>query len=111
VVSQARVQIPAFITQRHDDIAQICRTNFVTRFELFGSAMTESFDPDRSDLDFLVEFNFSAENVNWLKVYFELKESLEALFGRSVDLVSYRSIRSPRLRANIDEQRRLLYAA
>jgi predicted nucleotidyltransferase len=73
--------------------------------------MTESFDPDRSDLDFLVEFNFSAENVNWLKVYFELKESLEALFGRSVDLVSYRSIRSPRLRANIDEQRRLLYAA
>ena len=59
----------------------------------------------------MVEFDFSAEDVNWLNVFFDLKESLEALFGRSVDLVSYRSVRSPRLRANIDEQRRLLYAA
>ena len=104
-------RIPEFVSRRMAEIEAACRSHHVTRLELFGSAVTGDFVPARSDLDFLVEFDFSAENVNWLNDYFEFKESLEALFGRSVDLISYRSVRSPRLRANIDEQRSLLYAA
>jgi predicted nucleotidyltransferase len=83
----------------------------VTRLELFGSAVTDDFDPARSDLDFLVEFDFSAEKVNWLNVYFEFKESLEALFGRSVDLLSFRSMENPYLIASVERQRTSLYAA
>jgi predicted nucleotidyltransferase len=84
----------------------------VCRLELFGSAVTEAFDPDRSDLDFLVEFDFTAEpDGSWLEIYFDFKEALEDLFGRSVDLVSYRSVRNPYLIASIDAQRSLLYAA
>ena len=29
----------------------------VSRLDIFGSAVREDFDPSRSDLDFLVEFN------------------------------------------------------
>jgi predicted nucleotidyltransferase len=104
-------RIPEFVSRRLAEIEAVCRSHYVTRLELFGSAVTDDFDPARRDLDFVVEFDFSAENVNWLNVYFEFKESLETLFDRSVDLVSYRSVRSPRLRANIDEHRSLLYAA
>jgi uncharacterized protein len=104
-------RIPEFVSRRLAEIEAVCRSRHVTRLELFGSAVTDNFDPARSDLDFVVEFDFSAENVNWLNVYFEFKESLETLFDRSVDLVSYRSVRCSRLRANIDEHRSLLYAA
>jgi predicted nucleotidyltransferase len=50
----------------------------------------------RSDVDILVEFDPSvaASFTNFLN----LKESLEALFRRSVDLVELRAIRSRRLR-------------
>ena len=104
-------RIPEFLSRRLAEIEAVCRSHHVFLLQLFGSAVTDDFDPARSDLDFLVEFDFSAKNVNWLNVYFEFKESLEALFGRSVDLVSYRSVRSSRVRANIDEQRSLLYTA
>jgi len=43
--------------------------------------------PAPSDLDFLVEFDAGAPAALSLKTYIELKEALEALFGRHVDLV------------------------
>ncbi len=36
-----------------------CRRNHVRRLSLFGSSLRADFDPDRSDLDFLVEFEES----------------------------------------------------
>lgn len=97
---------------RLDELVAICRRHYVSRLELFGSAVTESFDPNRSDLDFLVEFDMSAEpDEQWLNIYFGFKDALESVFGRPVDLVSYRSVRNPHLLASIDEQRSLLYAA
>ena len=68
------------------DIPVLCRRYGVTRLELFGSAATEAFDPERSDLDFLVEFD--DDSYGLFDRYFGLKEALEALYGRPVDLVS-----------------------
>ena len=47
------------ITQHSDDVAEICRRHHVKRLELFGSAATGDFNPDTSDIDFLVEFDES----------------------------------------------------
>jgi len=50
------------------------------QLELFGSATTGAFDPQTSDLDFLVEFNPDREDSLFHR-YFGLNEDLEALFG------------------------------
>jgi uncharacterized protein len=88
----------------------LCRAHRVKRLELFGSAATDRFDPLSSDLDFLVEFEDLGER-GWFDAYFGLKESLERLFKRSVDLVMPRAIRNPYFLESIAPSRTLLYAA
>lgn len=44
------------IEEERDQLAKLCRQHGVRRLALFGSALGEDFDPERSDLDFLVEF-------------------------------------------------------
>jgi uncharacterized protein len=73
----------ADISSRRDELRELCRRFHVRRLDLFGSAAGEDFDPARSDLDFLVEFQPEALAFD---IYFDLKEALEALFGRKVDL-------------------------
>lgn len=91
-----------------DEIPELCRRYGVARLELFGSAATDAFDPQRSDLDFLVEFD--ADSSRLFDRYFGLKESLEALYGRPVDLVTLGSLRNPYFIAAINETRQLVYA-
>ena len=67
--------------------------------------------PARSDLDFLVEFDAGAPAALSLKTYIELKEALEALFGRNVDLVEPGAMRNPYVKANIERSREFLFVA
>ena len=82
----------AEISSRRQELEQLCRRFHVRRLDLFGSASSDDFNPARSDLDFLVEFEPEASSFD---IYFGLKELLEALFGRSVDLVEPSAIRNP----------------
>ena len=59
----------------------------VRRLDLFGSAARGDFDPERSDIDFLVEFDRGHPDALSFDLYFGFKEALEALLGRAVDLV------------------------
>ena len=52
-----------------------------------GSAARGDFEPDRSDIDLLVEFDHDLREAFSLRTYLGLKEALEELLGRSVDLV------------------------
>lgn len=83
----------------------LCRRFGVKRLDLFGSAATGRFDPDRSDFDFLVTFEASGDD------YFGLAEALEALCGRRIDLLEEQSIRNPYLRDQVMEERVQLYPA
>src|SRR5262245_15134885 len=98
--------VRSLITSKQSELEQICRRWGVRRFELFGSASRDDFSPS-SDLDFLVEF----ESGGSLESYLGLRGDLEALFGRAVDLVMPAAIRNPYIRASIDRDRQLLYAA
>lgn len=49
--------------------------------------------------------------VSPLDAYFGLKDALEAMFGRPVDLVSMGSVVNPYVKAAIDRDRQLVYAA
>ena len=98
------------ITQCSDEITALCRRHRVRRLEVFGSALDDRFDPQHSDVDFLVEFEPLAEG-QYADAYFGLKEALELLLGRPVDLVMTQAIRNPYFLEAIEPTRTLLYAA
>ncbi len=98
------------IEERAQELHAACERFHVARLELFGSAAGANFDSDDSDLDFLVTFSEipAGEHAN---SYFGLLETLEALFGRRIDLVVSSAVRNPYFRQAIERNRTLLYAA
>jgi uncharacterized protein len=89
-------------------IGELCRRFDVRRLDLFGSAATGRFDPARSDLDFLVEFEEMPPG-RYAKACFGLREGLEQLFGRPIDLLTKSALVNPYLRPQIDAEKRTLY--
>jgi uncharacterized protein len=72
-----------------DKVAAFCRRWKIAEFALFGSVLRDDFRPD-SDVDVLVAF---ATDASWR--FYDLlivKEELEAMFGRPVDLVEKRLV-------------------
>jgi len=98
------------VTQLGTELAAICRQYGVARLELFGSAADGSFDPARSDFDFLVEFGDIADDQRF-DAYFGLLHALESLFDRHVDLVEAGAPRNPFFIRRLNESRRVVYAA
>ena len=82
-------------------IGRLCRLYGVRKLELFGSILRQDFDPEHSDVDLLVKFERRVADsfANFL----DLKEALEQLLGRPVDLVELRAIRNRRLRHHIEQ--------
>jgi len=74
------------IELHRDELEALCRHFHVRRLDLFGSAARGDFDPEHSDIDFVIEFDRSAPQ-HPFDAYFGLKEESEVLLGRKVDLV------------------------
>ena len=90
-------------------IVALCRRHGVVRLSVFGSALTDRFDPKRSDVDLTVEF--AADLPDRFGAYFGLKEDLEQLFDRPVDLLVRTAIDNPFFEAEVARTEELLYAA
>jgi predicted nucleotidyltransferase len=91
-----------------DALAAFCRKWRVRELSVFGSALRDDFGPD-SDLDFLVSFEPDAPlDIDRL---LDMKEELEARFGRPVDVVEKEALRNPWRRYEILRTREVLYAA
>jgi predicted nucleotidyltransferase len=71
------------INKNHGQLADLCQRFHVKTLELFGSATDGTFDPTRSDLDFLLEFLPEAASRSF-HGYFDFKDELERLFGRKI---------------------------
>lgn len=88
-----RKQILVTLAEHQREIA----TRFgVRQLALFGSAARDELRED-SDVDVLVEFEGPAT----FNGYFDLKDYLEALLGRTVDLVTERGLK-PRARRHVE---------
>ena len=90
-------------------IRRACERHGVKQLRVFGSVLTDRFDPKTSDVDFLVTFQPERENL--FDDYFDLKFELERIVDRGVDLVVERSVRNPFFRAAAFGSARELYAA
>ncbi|MFO8052735.1 MAG: nucleotidyltransferase domain-containing protein [Candidatus Omnitrophota bacterium] len=89
-------------------IKEICDKLHIKKLALFGSATTDEFGP-KSDIDIIVEFD-RQKNKNLFNTYFILKEELEKLFQRPVDIVVKNSIKNPYLKQTINSTRKTVYA-
>lgn len=98
------------IEDLRDQVEYLCREHRVQRLEVFGSAADGTFNPESSDLDFLVQF-LPLSPAEHYEGYFGLWEALEALFGRKVDLVEPQAMRNPYFIRRVNESRRTVYAA
>jgi predicted nucleotidyltransferase len=101
----------SLVKNKRDQLADLCHRYGVQRLELFGSATSDAFDPNRSDLDFLVEFLPHQQLGPWLRHYFEFQAELASLFERSVDVVMASAVENVHFRRELDRTRALLYAA
>jgi hypothetical protein len=99
------------LLQHTEVIRSLCREYGVARLELFGSATRPDFDPNRSDIDLLVEFAPGTDLGPWMSRFIELRDHLQALLKRDVDLVMASGLRNPYLIRAIEHERQLLYAA
>jgi len=98
----------AEIGEQIDALSELCRKYCVRRLEVFGSAADGTFDPARSDIDFLVEY-FPLKSGEAYEAYFGLVESLEKLFGRRVDLVDVECLSNPYFIRRVNESRSVVY--
>lgn len=92
-----------------DAITRACKRFGVERLRIFGSALTDRFGPEGSDIDFLVDF--APGNTNLFHDYFDLKFELERITGRPVDLVDAGAVRNPYFKAAAFGSAQELYAA
>jgi predicted nucleotidyltransferase len=108
---RAMAALPAVITENLEAIRGLCREHHVTKLTVFGSAVKGTFDPERSDLDFVVELERDDDPMEPGRRYLELWKALKDLFGRPVDLLIERTIKNPYLAESIAAAQTPLYAA
>ena len=78
------------------------------KLDVFGSAVGDDFDPERSDVDVLIEV--APEHLTMAN-YFALRAGLENILGRPVDVVDVGAVRNPYFAARMMATREPLYAA
>lgn len=97
------------IREKIPDIAGIAARHRVRRLGIFGSAASDRFDPAKSDIDFVVEFE-PMTPIEHARAYFGLAEDLTRALDREVDLIELSAVRNPIFRQVVEETVREIYA-
>ncbi len=96
------------ISIRRKDFEALCQSHKVKYLYAFGSSVTDRFDPEKSDIDLLVEIDVNNPLERGEKLI-SLWDLLESFFHRKVDLLTESSVKNPYLRKSIDSTKVLIY--
>ena len=86
----------------------LCESHHVHTLYAFGSSTSEKFDPQRSDIDLLVEID-STDPIEKGELLMDLWDRFEQFFKRKVDLLTESSIQNPYLKNSVQSSKVLLY--
>jgi predicted nucleotidyltransferase len=92
-----------------DKLKNFCEKWKVKEFALFGSVIRDDFNLSTSDIDVLVTF-YPDQNLGWDII--DMKEELEAIFNRKVDMLNKETIlksRNPYLKKEILDHYEVVY--
>jgi len=90
-------------------VVALCQRYRVRRLGIFGSVLSPEFS-DSSDLDVAVVFDRVSPDGSF-EQFMGLKESLEQLFDREVDLVAIDRVRNPVFARELRQAQEVIYAA
>ena len=96
------------LDQNIDKIKKLCDNHKVASLFAFGSVLKESAFNKDSDIDLIVDFA-NVSLIEYADNYFDMKQQLEKIFNRSVDLLEEKAIRNPYLRQEIDKEKKRIY--
>ncbi len=103
-MSDIKLKIP------EKELTAFCQKYHIRKLAFFGSVLRDDFKPD-SDVDVLVEFE---EGKTPGLAFFGMQDELRQIFGREVDLLTFKGIKSSRnyiRRKAILDSARVIYAA
>lgn len=77
---------------------------------VFGSVTSDAWDPETSDVDFLVDLGEYDPDI--ADRFLDLADDLEAIVGRSIDIITVRGLANkPRMEKRIHAHRVQIYDA
>jgi len=80
-------------------LSEACARFGVARLRVFGSVLNDHFDPQASDIDFLVDFQAGREDR--FADFFGLQDELTRIFGRKIDLIVAESVKNPYFKSSV----------
>ena len=95
------------LSQYKEAIEDLCKTESIQSLRIFGSALTERFGP-KSDVDILISFQDTQARDSFTS-YFLVKNRLEEIFMRPVDLVIEKPFRNPFFQRSVDRSKQTVY--
>ena len=105
----------AIVENKIPEIIDLCKKHKVKSLYLFGSATDAKYFNEKSDVDFLYEYDLK-NYPDWEKGdfdivinFFTLKEKLEEMLGRKVDLIPNK-LKNPYLIKSVERSKKLIYA-
>jgi predicted nucleotidyltransferase len=108
IICRARL-VSILAVGQHKSIANLYRRHVVRELALFGSILRDDFNGS-SDLDVAVSLG-TPKGESLARQYFDLKQELETLFARSVDLVELEAMPDTRLKRIIERTKVPIYGA
>jgi predicted nucleotidyltransferase len=97
------------VTDRIDELKQLCNIFSVKSMYVFGSVCTDKFN-DQSDIDILISFDKLSVD-QYTDNYFDLHYRLQDLFGRKIDLLTDKSLSNPYFIKGLEQTKQLIYEA
>ena len=96
------------INKRLSYFIDLCKTHKVKYIYAFGSAVTNNFDYEKSDIDLIVEIS-DTDPIDKGEKLISLWDKLENFFQRKVDLLTNKQIKNPYLKNSIESTKILIY--
>jgi predicted nucleotidyltransferase len=106
-----RDSLHPIITGHREEIITLCRDFGVARLEVFGSIMTDRFDPDRSDVDFLVTHPPGYDFGPWLGRLQDFEAALSDVLGRPANVVMISALRNEGFAREANKTRTVIFDA
>jgi predicted nucleotidyltransferase len=97
------------IEQNSEQIQKLCSKHKVDQMFVFGSVITKDFN-ENSDVDFLVKFG-KIDLYEYFENLLNLKENLEKILLRKVDILEMQALKNPYLKKSIDNNKLLIYGS
>jgi uncharacterized protein len=99
-----------------ENIKDLCKAHYIKKLYAFGSAVSGDFTPE-SDIDLLYEMDYSGFDFDNIKentydpflIYFDLKEKLETLFNKKVDLIPNQEFKNKYFVKEMEKTKTLIY--